>query len=112
MGIYPLGFQGFGYCLFQILLGPTAIEDMVAVKQLVQQYSECPYVGLWPVVPVKDSFRTHEQGAADICIFKPLSKLTQTCLLFLAKPKSAILGTPFFTKTLASFRSLCTTLSF
>jgi hypothetical protein len=76
------------------------------MKQLVNEYSECPDVSLGAVYVIDEAFGGHIDGGADVDIFEFLSALLLNYFVNLANPKSAILALLLCRNTLATFKSL------
>jgi hypothetical protein len=74
--------------------------------KLVQHDAEGPDIRFWAVHIMMNAFRRHVERRAYIEIVEQATELKKTYMECTANPKSAILATPLFRKTLAIFKSL------
>ncbi len=65
------------------------------MEYLIKKYSEGPYIGFWSIDILDKALRSHVDGTSNIDILPLFPKLTFIYMVLLAKPKSAILATPF-----------------
>ena len=95
---------------FELGLRFTEVERGVAMQYFIDKYSESPDVSFGSVDILDEALWSHIDGASNINVFPLFPRLTLMYVVLFAKPKSAILATPFLKKILAIFISLCTML--
>jgi hypothetical protein len=65
----------FQYFPFKFNFSLAVLQWSIPMKQLINNYSQCPNIGFWAVLIIYETFRTHVNGTADVEISECLSVL-------------------------------------
>ena len=95
----------FYYIFFKLLFSLAKVEGCFAMKKLINHNSKGPNICLRSIYITMYALGRHIKRRSNVQITESTSKSNIFYLECTAKPKSAILATPFLTKMLAIFKS-------